>query len=63
MKGYKPIGYIESEQPPMRLMRGFNKNMSDKLEQRDLKLWNIQKLLNDEDICIMLKLGMVIKKE
>ena len=50
MEGYKPIGYIESELPPSRLMRGFNKNMSDKLEQRDLKLWNIRKVLNDEDI-------------
>lgn len=49
-EGYEPVGYIESEQSPMRLMRGFNKNMSNKLEQRDMKLWNIRKVLNDEDI-------------
>lgn len=55
LEGYEPIGYIESEQPPLRLLRGFNKNMSDKLEQRDLKLWNIWKVLNDEAIVTVRK--------
>ena len=50
MEGYEPVGYIESEQSTMKLLRGFNKNMSDKLEQRDLKLCNIRKILNDENI-------------
>lgn len=48
MRGYETVGYIESEQSPVRLMNGFNKNKDDKLDQRDLKLWNIRKILNDE---------------
>ena len=46
MKGYEPVGYIESEQSPIRLMRGFNKNFSDKLEERDTKLFDIRQILD-----------------
>lgn len=46
IKGYEPAGFIESEQSPMRLMRGFNKNMSDKLEERDTKLYDIRQILD-----------------
>lgn len=45
MEGYKPIGYLESEQPPQRLLRGFNKNMSDKLDEKGRRLWDIQEIL------------------
>lgn len=45
MEGFKPIGYLESEQPPQRLLRGFNKNLTDKLDEKDKRLWDIQEIL------------------
>ncbi|MFL0196441.1 hypothetical protein ACJDU8_12870 [Clostridium sp. WILCCON 0269] len=45
MEGFKCIGYLESEQPPQRLLRGFNKNLNDKLEEKYKKLWDIQEIL------------------
>lgn len=45
MEGFKPIGYLESEQPPQRLLRGFNKDLSDKLDEKYKILWDIQQIL------------------
>lgn len=45
MEGFKPIGYLKSEQPAQRLLRGFNKNLDDKLHEMDKKLWDIQEIL------------------
>ncbi|MFL0196975.1 hypothetical protein ACJDU8_15615 [Clostridium sp. WILCCON 0269] len=45
MEGFKPIGYLESEQPAQRLLRGFNKNLNDKLEEKYKMLWDIQQIL------------------
>lgn len=45
MEGFKPIGYIDSEQPPQRLLRGFNKDLNDKLEEEHKKLWDIQEVI------------------
>lgn len=45
MEGYKCIGYLESEQPPRSLLRGFNKDLETKLEGKDKKLWDIREIL------------------
>lgn len=45
VEGYRCIGYLESEQPPQRLIRGFNANLETKLEQRDKKLWEIGEIV------------------
>ena len=45
-EGYKPIGYLESEQPPQRLLRGFNKDLNNKLEDKYKILRDIRQILD-----------------
>lgn len=45
VEGFKPIGYLESEQPAQRLLRGFNKDFQDKLEEKNKQLWDIHEIL------------------
>lgn len=45
MKGYQAIGFLESEQRPIKLLGGFNRESYQKLEERGKKLSDIQKIL------------------
>lgn len=45
MEGFECIGHLESEQPPQRLLRGFNRNLNDKLDERGTKLRDIYRIL------------------
>lgn len=45
MDGYQAIGTIESEQRPIKLLGGFNRESYQKLEERGKKLEDIQKIL------------------
>jgi hypothetical protein len=45
MEGFKPIGYLESEQHPQTLIRGFNKNLNIKLDEKCKRLSDIREIL------------------
>lgn len=45
-EGFKPIGYLESEQPPQTLLWGFTRNLNEKYDLKIQKLSDIQKILN-----------------
>lgn len=45
-EGFKHIGYLESEQPTQRLLRGFNQELSNKLEEKYTRLHDIRQILD-----------------
>lgn len=45
-EGYKAIGYLESEQPPSRLLRGFNADLNNRLDEKYKRLRDIQDILS-----------------
>ena len=45
LEGFRVIGYLESEEPPQRLLWGFNKDLNDKIKEKNKKLRDIYEVL------------------